>query len=123
RGIDQLGADAVAILVGQPHLRIPAALVQVVELGAADADVLGIDAGRGDQAERHRRLHAVDDEGVAHLVEGDDLGRPVAVGRVDIVAVAVRRLGNVRIGGNRAPVHAFPPHYWTNGRLAARDGA
>ena len=109
--IDQFGADAVAILVGQPHFRVPSALVQIVEPGAADPDVFRRDAGRGNEAERHRRLHAVDHERVAHFLQADDLGRPLAKGRVDIVAVAVGRLRDVRIGGNRAPVHAFPPRF------------
>ena len=81
--------------------------MQVLELGAADPDVLGRDAGGGDQAHRHRRLHAVDDVDVAHALLVDDMRRPLAVGRVDMVDVAVRRFGDVRIGGNRAPVHPF----------------
>ena len=121
--IDKLGADAVAILVREPHLRVPATLVEIVEPGAADADVLGGDAGCGDQPERHRRLHAVDDEGVPHFLEADDLGRPLAKLGVDMVEVAVRRLRDVRISGNRAPVHAIPPLFWANGRLAACPAA
>ena len=51
-GIDDLGGDAVAILIGHPRVGIPSALVQVFELGAEDAQLLGIDAGGGRESDR-----------------------------------------------------------------------
>jgi len=39
-GIDDLGGDAVLVLVGEAPLGIPATAVQVVEPGAADAGML-----------------------------------------------------------------------------------
>ena len=62
RGIDDLGGHAVLVLVGEPRRGIPAAAVQILEFRAPYADVLGRHAGGGDQAHRHRRLHAVDDD-------------------------------------------------------------
>ncbi len=108
-GIDDLGRHAVLVLVGQPRRGIPAAAVQILEFRAADADVLGRHAGRGDQAHRHRRLHAVDEIDVAHAFLVDDMRRPLAPRRIDVVDVAVGRLGDVRIGGYRTPVHAISP--------------
>ena len=109
RRIDDLGGHAVLVLVGKPRRGIPAAAVQVLEFRAPYADVLGRHAGGGDQAHRHRRLHAVDEVDVAHAFLVDDVRRLLAPRRVDVVDVAVGRLGDVGVGGNRAPVHAFPP--------------
>ena len=119
-GIDHLGGNAVLVLVGEPLGRIPAAAMQIVEPGAADADVLGVDAGRGDQAHRHRRLHALDDVDVAHPFLVDDMRRPLPPRRVDMVDIAVRRLGDVRIGRNRTPVHLVSS--CLRGRIVGRRG-
>jgi hypothetical protein len=42
-GIDDLCGDAVAILIGEAKVGIPSALVEVFELGAEDAQLLGVD--------------------------------------------------------------------------------
>jgi len=112
-----LGRDAVLVLVGQSALGIPATAVQILELGTPRADILRLDARGGDQAERHRRLQPLDDEGVADAILADHARRTLAKRRVDIVDVAVRRLGDVRIGRNRAPVHASSSVSGRNGRL------
>ena len=56
--VDDLGGDAVAVLVGDARVGIPAAAVQLLEAHAGDADLLGGLAGRRDQAHRHRLRQA-----------------------------------------------------------------
>src|SRR6185436_12319252 len=103
-GIDDFGGDAVPVLVGQAPGGIPAAAVQILEFGAADTEVLGVDAGGGDQAHGHRRLHALDDVDVAHAFLVDDMRRLIPPGGGDMVDIAIGRLGDVRIGRNWTPV-------------------
>src|SRR4029077_15191746 len=62
-------------------------------------------------AHRHRRLHAVDEVDVAHAFLVDDVRRPLPPCRVDVVDIAIGRLGDVGVGGNRAPIHAVAPAY------------
>src|SRR5581483_4469514 len=47
----------------------------------------------------------VDHEGVADALLGDDMRRAVFELRVDVVDIAVRRLGDVRICRDRLPEH------------------
>src|SRR5581483_9506062 len=115
RRVDDLGGDAVAFLVGEAGLRVPAAAVQVLELHAHHADLLRGLAGGGHQAHGDGRLHAVDDEEVADVLAAvDHLGRLVAPRRVDVVDVGARRLGDVRVGRDDgiaqpcAPLTSFP---------------
>jgi len=58
----------------------------------------GFLAGRSHDAERHRRGHAVDHEHVAAVGITHHPRRAVAERRIDAVDVAVRRLGDVRVG-------------------------
>ena len=55
RRVDDLGGHAVAVLVGEAGRRVPAAAVQVLELVAGLADLLGRLAGGGRRAEDDRR--------------------------------------------------------------------
>src|SRR6185436_19684532 len=56
RRVEDLGGDAVALLVGEARLGIPAAAMEVLEARVEEADLLGRLARRGDDAERHRGL-------------------------------------------------------------------
>ena len=96
-GIEDLRADAVAILVGEPRVGIPAATMHVLELHARDRELLRTLPGRRKQAHHDRPLHAIDDEHVA-LVRVDHVRRGVFVLVVDTIHVRAGRLGNVRIG-------------------------
>ena len=104
-GIDDLGSHTILVLIIEPNLGIPAATVQIVELGAADTDILGGNAGCGDQAHRDWRFHALDNIDIAHPLLVDDTRRPSPPRRIDMVDVAVGRFGDMGIGRNRAPVH------------------
>ena len=105
--VDDLGGDPVPVLILQAGGGIPAAAVQILEPRAPDPDVLGRNPGRRDQAHGHGRLHAIYDVDIPHAVVAHDVRRPITVRRVDMAAVTVGRLGNMRICGNRAPVHPF----------------
>ena len=98
--VEDLGRHAVALLIGEPRLGIPAAAVHVLEAGAEHRQLLGALAGGGDEAHRDRLVDALDDEEVAALRVADDVGRAVLKRRVDPVDVRVRRLGDVRVGGD-----------------------
>ena len=82
--VDDLGGDTVAILVGQPCDRIPAAAMQFFEFHAGFGDVFRLLARGGDEAKCDRPVHAVDDEHVAVVLGGDDVRRPVAERAVDV---------------------------------------
>jgi hypothetical protein len=105
RRVDDLTAHAVAILVGDARVRVPTAAVEFLELHAEDRDLLGLLAGGGNEAERHRRLHARDHEEIAALVVGGEIRRSVAVLGVDPVDIGVGGLGDVRVGRHDGPCH------------------
>ena len=96
--VDHLGGHAVGGLVGEAGRRVPAATVEVLEPVAGLPDLLGRLAGGGRGAEHDRALEAVDHEHVAELAGVDEPGRPVPPGRVDVVDVRARRLGDVGVG-------------------------
>jgi hypothetical protein len=98
--IEDLGAHTVAVLVGQAGIGIPPALVHVLEAGVEHRQLLGSLAGGGDQAHRDGALQALDHEQVAAGGVAHHARRPVAEPRVDPLEVRVRRLGDVRIGGD-----------------------
>src|SRR5581483_1648629 len=96
-----LALDPVAILVGHPRLAVPATAVEFLEGGGVHSHFPRIASGRGHAAHGDLHLHAVDHEHVAAggaplHVRGD-----VAVLGVDVVDVAVGRLGDVGIRRNR----------------------
>ena len=97
--VDDLAAHAVAVLVGQAGVGVPAAPVQLVEVHAQHGDLLGRLARRGHQAHGHRAsaIPGITKQ-VAGLVVVAQVRGPVAERRVDVVDVAVRRLGDVRVG-------------------------
>src|SRR5262245_3798091 len=115
--VEDLAGHSVALLVGEPRVRIPAAAVHLVELGAEDGDLLRGLPGRGDQAHRDRLLHAVDHEDVAELLVADHPRRAVAEGGLDPARVGVGGLGDVGIGGEDREVHGgwSPPCRVTRG--------
>ena len=67
-GIEDLGRHAVALLIGEPRVGVPAAAVHVLERHAVRADLLGRLARRCDEAHRDRLAHPVDDEHVAAVI-------------------------------------------------------
>src|SRR5260221_13710420 len=96
--VDDLSGHAVAVLGGHAGLWVPAAAVQVVEPRAQQLDLLRLLAGGRDRAEYDRLLHPVDDEALTEaLAEVDQSRRPVAPRGIDVVDVAVGRLGDVRV--------------------------
>ena len=99
RRVDDLGGHAVAVLVVEPRLGIPAAAVQVLEpFVDVEADLLGRPPGCRDEPERHERVPVVDEHHVAQDVVMLEARRAVAVRGIDVVEVARRRLGDVRVG-------------------------
>ena len=101
RGVDDLGGDAVGILLGEPRRRVPSTAVELLEAGALGADLGGVLAGGGDQTHGDRHRGTLHHEHVAHRVATvHHVWSTVAPGRVDEVGVGVRRLGDVRVGGD-----------------------
>src|SRR5215469_5542073 len=96
-GIDDLGGDAVAVLVGNSRLGVPCAGSQFVELGASGGtgQLLGSLARRGDKAHRDRIFHSIDDVGIAALVVPYDARGDVFVLAVDPRNVSIGRLHDV----------------------------
>src|SRR5882724_1257984 len=95
RRVDDLGRDAVPLLVGEPRLGIPAAAVELLEARPHEPD---------------RYLEALDDEHVARALDVLEVRGAVAVRGVDVVDVRVRRLGHVRVGRDDRVTHdARPP--------------
>ena len=109
RRVEHLGLDAVAVLLGQPGHRIPAARVQLVPADIdVRADLVPAAAGGGHHAVRDHRAPVVDRHGRAHHVVRDRDRRPVAVGRIDERQVAVAGLGDVGVGGDGGEGHVTP---------------
>ena len=95
RRINDLGGDAVAILIGHARIGIPAAAMHVLELHAGDREFLGRLARRREQSHRDRTLHAVDHEHVAHLGVTNHVRRAFAKLAVASINVGAGRFGNV----------------------------
>jgi hypothetical protein len=107
--VEDLGADAVALLVREACLGIPAAAVPLLE-AACHPDVLGAFARGRDEAHGERALRQVGDHvHVAARVVVDEVRRPVAERRVDVLPVRVRVLGDVGVGRDRQLGHVAPP--------------
>ena len=101
-GIDEFGGDAVLVHIGDTVFRIPAAAVQFGEPVTFDADVFRSLAGRCQRIQPDRIGEALDQIFVATaFLVIDDMRRAIAIGRVDEIDIAVRRLDNMRIRGNR----------------------
>ena len=79
RRVDDLGGDAVGVLVGEARDRIPTAAPEVVEaLVDVEAHLFGRPAGGGDEPERHEALAVVDQHHVAEHVVVVQARRAVA---------------------------------------------
>src|SRR5439155_13794850 len=100
RGIEDLGADTVAVLVAQPRVGIPAAAVHVLEADIVHRQLLGLLAGGGDEPHGDGLVEAVDHEHVAALGVAHEPRRAVLEAPVDAVDVGARRLGDVGVGGD-----------------------
>src|SRR5438477_1527743 len=110
RRVDDLGCDAVPLLIGEPRLGVPAAAVKLLEARPHEPDLLRRLPRRSDDAQRDRHLEALDDEHVARALDVLETRRAVAVRRVDVVDIGVRRLGHVRVGRDDRVAHdARPP--------------
>jgi hypothetical protein len=98
RRVEHLGADAVAILVRETCLGIPAAAVPLLEV-ARHSDVLGALARGRDEAHGERALRQVRDHvHVAARLVADEMWRPVPERWVDMLPVRVGVLGDVGVG-------------------------
>ena len=98
--VEDLRAHAVALLVGQAGLGVPAAAVQVLEAGAEHRELLGLLAGGRDEPHGNRLVEPVDDEHVPPLGVAHQPRRAVLEAVVDAVDVRARRFGDVRVGGD-----------------------
>ncbi len=108
--VDHLGADAVARLVREPGLGVPAAAVQVLEAGPEHGELRRRLTRRGDEPHRDGLVEAVDDEEIAALGVVHESGSPVPEARVDPGGVGVGRLGDVRVGGDDRAVGDHVAH-------------
>ncbi len=104
-GIDDLGGDAVAILVGHPRVGIPSAAMHLLEFAATDFEILGIAAGRGGKPDIHRTREILDDKHVAELVVADHARRGIFIFGIDPIDVGPGGLGDMRIGGDNRLLH------------------
>jgi hypothetical protein len=107
--VQDLRRHAIAILIGQPRVRIPAAAMELLEPGAEHGQLLGTLPGRGHQPHRDGLRKPLDDEEITALRITHDVRRTVAEFRVDPVDVRVRRLGDVRVGGDDRLRHVSYP--------------
>ena len=82
---------------------------------ADERDVLRPFARGRDQPHRNRLLHAGDDEQIADALLVHHVRRAIAIARLDVLAVGVGRLGDVRIGRDDSVVH--------RAAVSNRDGA
>ena len=98
--VEDLRGHAVAILIDQPRVRIPAAAMELLEPDAEHGQVLGPLPGRGHETHRNGLREPLDDEEIAALRIAHDVRRAIAELRVDPVDVGVGRLGDVRVGGD-----------------------
>ena len=105
RRVDDLGRHAVAVLVGQPRVRIPAPAVHVLEPRPEHGQLGGILARAGHQAHGNGPRQALDDEQVSALVVPHDTRGAVLEAAIDAVHVRVRRLGDVRVGRDDGSGH------------------
>jgi hypothetical protein len=113
RRVEHLGRDAVALLVREARRRVPAATVHVVKARAELRQLLRRLARGGDQAHRDRLVDALDDEEIPALRIPDHVQRAVPEARLDPRRIGVRRLRDVRVGGDDRFRH---------GRLLCRSG-
>ena len=87
---------------------VPAAAMELLEPDAEHGQLLGPLAGRGHEPHRDRLREPLDDEEVAPLRIVHDVRRAIAELRVDPVDVRVRRLRDVRVGGDDRLGHGAP---------------
>ena len=99
--IDYLCGDPVAILIEQPRLGIPAAAMKIVEGPRRIGQLFGREARRRRQGDRDLSRQSVDQVDAATILVHPELRCLVAPFRLEIIAVAARRFGNVRVGRNR----------------------
>src|SRR2546423_1727596 len=82
RRVQHFCRHAVAVLLGESGLRIPAAGVQLVPVDEFErADLVDRPTGRGDHAVRHERRTVVDEHHRAHRLVCDRLGCTIAKAR------------------------------------------
>jgi len=103
--IDELCRDSILFLVGDAVFRIPPASPQLIEGNAVGRDLRRVFSCRGHKPHRNRRSHSIDNECVADSIEALHDRRAVAILPVDKIRVAVRRLGDVRVGRYWALYH------------------
>ena len=109
RRIDELGRNAILLLVRNAELGVPAALPQVFEGDAVCRDLRRILAGGGHQPHRNWRPHTIDDESIANLVDPLDARRAITEFGINVINIAMRRFGDVRIRGYRLLDHWRSP--------------
>jgi hypothetical protein len=107
RRVEDLRGHAVALLVGHPRVRVPAAAVQVLEAGAERPQLLRRASGGSDQPHGDRPVEALDHEDVAALVVAHHPRRAVEEAPIDAVDVRPGRLGHVGVGGDDGCAHGL----------------
>ena len=99
--VDDFRADAVAVLVEQPGLRVPAAARHLLEAAALGLHFGEGFAGRSDAIDAEAVIPPLHHINVLALGVALDMRRLVPEGGIDIVDITVGRLGDMAIGGNR----------------------
>ena len=97
RRIDKLRRDAVFFLIDDPELRVPTTLPQIAEFHAVGRNFSRVLASRCNQPHRDRCTEPINHKDIANFVHRRHVRRRALILRVDIVNVAVGRLGNVRV--------------------------
>src|ERR1700722_10049136 len=116
-GIDNLGGDAVAILVGHPRVGIPSALMHLLELRAECSQLARVLARGRRQRDVDRTREVLDDEHVAQLLVVNHVRHRILILVIDSIDVSVGRLGDMRVGGDNWLLHRMP----SIGFASARD--
>ena len=95
-GINNLRGDAIALLVRHPRVRIPSSAMHLLELHAADRELAWPTLpAAASKSHRHRTLHAVDHEHVAHFRIANHVRRAIAEFAIASIDVSAGRLRDV----------------------------
>ncbi len=105
RRVNDLGGDAIAILIGHARVGIPSAAMHLLELCANRLELAGVFASRCRQRDVDRAWKILDQKNVAELLVMNHVRGGVFVLRVDPVHVGTGRFGDMGIGGDNWFLH------------------